>query len=49
VTVSDVELAELSDRYGGTVGVKATEVGPGTYRLTLVSAISKPDAAASVS
>ncbi len=43
VTVSEVELAELSDRYGGAVGVKATEVEPGTYRLTLVAAKPKPD------
>jgi hypothetical protein len=48
-TVSVVELAELSERHGGAVAVKAEKIGPGEYRLTLVAAKPKPDSAAAVS
>jgi hypothetical protein len=41
-TVSVIELAQLSERYGGAVAVKATEQQKGVYRLTLVPAKPKP-------
>jgi hypothetical protein len=49
VTVSEIELAELSEKYGGAVAVSAKEEGQGVYRLTLVSAKPKSDAAKPVS
>jgi len=49
VTVSQVELAELSERYGGAVAVKAEQIGAGEYRLTLIAARPKPDTASPVS
>lgn len=36
VTVSEIELAALSERYGGAVGVKARQVELGVYQLSLV-------------
>jgi hypothetical protein len=43
VTVSEIELAELSEKYGGAVAVQAKEEGRGVWRLTLVSAKPKPE------
>lgn len=49
VTVSALELADLSDRYGGAVAVKAETLEKGVYRLTLVPAKPKPDSSSPVS
>lgn len=43
VTVSQVELAQLSENYGGAVAVKAEQIEKGVYRLTLVAAKPPPD------
>lgn len=49
VTVSQVELAELSEKYGGAVAVRVDKLDKGVYRLTLVPAKPKPNAEAPVS
>ena len=41
-TVSDIELAAIAERYGGSVGVKGEIVEEGVYRLTLVPTKAKP-------
>ncbi len=43
VVVSEIELAALSKRYGGSVGVSAVQEAPGSYRLTVVSVVGRSD------